>query len=117
LAITLAKAREAEEISHADDLLARIEALQAKTLAILSNAEAKGDHSLALKAIAEARRNLELLAELTHELDRSPKLNILMTPDWVRLRTVILQALLPYPEARQQVAGALLEATHADPGA
>jgi len=105
----LVESARAEVVANADDLLSRIESLQNKTLTILSNAESRGDHSLALKAIAEARRNLELLAELTHELDRSPKMNILLSSDWLKLRTLILQALLPYPEARRDVAQALLE--------
>lgn len=107
---TLVQAHQAAQVANGDDLLSRIETLQQKTLAILSKAESNGDHTLALKAIAEARRNLELLAELTHELNRSPQVNVLLSPDWVRLRSLILAALLPYPEARQRVAAALLEA-------
>lgn len=105
---SLAKAHQAAQIAHGDDLLSRIEELQRKTLIILAEAEANGDHALALKAIAEARRNLELLAELTHELNRNPQVNVLLSPDWVRVRSLILAALLPYPEARQKVAEALL---------
>jgi hypothetical protein len=107
---TLAQAHQAAQVANGDDLLGRIETLQQKTLAILSKAESNGDHTLALRAIAEARRNLELLAELTHELNRNPQVNVLLSPDWVRLRSLILAALLPYPEARQRVAVALLEA-------
>lgn len=106
----LAQAHQAAQAAHGDDLLSRIEELQQKTLAILSRAEGRGDHTTALRAIGEARRNLELLAELTHELNRSPQVNLLLSPDWVRLRSLILAALLPYPEARQRVATALLEA-------
>lgn len=106
----LAQAHQAAQVAHGGDLLSQIEALQQKTLVILSKAEAKNDNITALKAIGEARRNLELLAELTHELNRNPQVNILLSPDWVRLRSLILNALLPYPEARQRVAAALLEA-------
>jgi len=106
----LAQAKQAELAANGDDLLSRIEALQQKTLSILSKAESQGDNVTALKAIGEARRNLELLAELTHELNRSPQVNILISPEWARLRTLILNALLPYPEARARVAAALLEA-------
>lgn len=110
LPAALAQAKQAAQVANGDDLLSRIEALQQKTLSILSKAESQGDNVTALKAIAEARRNLELVAELTHELNRSPQVNILISPEWVRLRSVILAALLPYPEARQRVAAALLEA-------
>jgi hypothetical protein len=117
LSQALVESARAEVVANADDLLAQIESLQQKTLYILAEAESKSNYQLALKAIAEARRNLELLAELTHELDRSPKMNILLSPDWVRLRGLILEALSPYPEARLRVAQAVMEVTHADPGA
>ena len=60
----LAKAREAEEAARADDLLSHVRGLQGRTLAILESAEVSGEHRTALAAIAEARRNLELLGKL-----------------------------------------------------
>jgi hypothetical protein len=58
-----------------------------------------------LGAIREARGNLELLAKLLGELDERP-VNVLLSPEWLNLRTVIVTALEPHPEAR----GAVLEA-------
>src|SRR5215210_8584629 len=62
----LALARDAERSARADTLLDRIEALQSRTLAIL---DAPEDQRTALAAIAQARRNLELIGEVTKELD------------------------------------------------
>jgi len=42
--------------------------LQARTLAILLEAEREKEHFLALRAVSEARRNLELLGKLAGEL-------------------------------------------------
>jgi len=103
---TLAKANEAEEVAQADDLLGQVQDLQARTLAILEAAEETREHRTALAAIREARSNLELLAKLLGELDQRPQLNILISPEWLELRAVIVGALEPYSDAR----GAVLRA-------
>jgi len=106
LPATLAKAKEAEMVAHADDLLAQVRALQARTLVILETAEASEQHRTALSAIREARSNLELLAKLLGELDERPVVNLNISPEWLELRTVIVGALEPYTDAR----GAVLRA-------
>ncbi len=60
-------------------------------------------------AIGEARRNLELLAKLIGQLDTRPTFNLLIAPEWLAVRTVLLSALAPYPAARAAVAGWLAE--------
>ena len=106
LPATLSKAHEAEEVARADNLLGRVEDLQARTLAILEAAEETGELRTALGAIREARGNLELLAKLLGELDERP-VNVLISPEWLELRAVIVTALEPHPEARGAVLGAL----------
>ncbi len=64
----LTKAHEATIVAHADDLLSQMRGLQARTLNILQNAEKTMEHAVALRAISEARRNLELLGKLAGEL-------------------------------------------------
>jgi hypothetical protein len=103
----LAKAREAKEVAQADNLLDQLKDLQRRTLAILQAAEQDNDHGMALKAIKEARGNLELLAKLLGELQERQVINILVAPEWVSLRAVILTALEPYPEAKHALAEAL----------
>jgi hypothetical protein len=103
----LALARDAERAARADSLLDRIEALQARTLAILEATEETEDHRVALAAIREARGNLELIGEVTKELDRTPTLNLHLNPEYIEARTIIIQALEPFPEAREAVVGAL----------
>src|SRR5215210_2614238 len=97
----LALARDAERSARADALLDQIEALQSRTLAILKVTEETGEYRTALTAIREARRNLELMGEVTRELDRIPTLNLHLNAEWIELRTVIVQALEPHPEARK----------------
>jgi len=107
LPATLAKAKEAEEVAQADDLLDQVRGLQARTLAILEAAEETREHRTAFAAIREARSNLELLAKLLGELDERPQVNLLISPEWLELRAVIVTALEPYSDARGAVLGAI----------
>jgi hypothetical protein len=107
LPAALARAKEAEEVAVADDLLGQVRDLQERALAILDKAEGSGELRTALGAIREARSNLELLAKLLGELDDRPQINVLITPQWLELRTVIVTALEPHPEARGAVLRAL----------
>ncbi len=109
LSAALTRAKAAQEVARADDLLSEVRGLQARTLAILEAAEDAGEYRTALAAIAEARRNLELLGKLAGELDDRPTVNILVSAEWVEIRTVLLEALSPYPHARAAVAKGLME--------
>ena len=103
----LALARDAERAARADTLLDRLEALQSQTLAIL---DAPEDQRTALAAVAQARRNLELIAELTQELDRHGTVNLELTLEWQEVKAVLVNTLASYPEAQQAVFNALEEA-------
>lgn len=102
----LAKAYEAEEASHAGDLLRQVRALQDKTLNILLRAEGSGELRTAVSAVREARRNVELLARLSGEIDERP-VNVLISPEWLELRRTIVLALEPHPDARESVVRAI----------
>ncbi len=99
----LVLAEKAAEVAEADDLLSQVQGLQARTLAILEAAEASREHRTALSAIREARSNLELLAKLLGELDDRPQVNVLISTEWLRLRTTIITALERHPQARESV--------------
>jgi hypothetical protein len=103
----LALARDAERAARADTLLDRMEALQSQTLAIL---DAPEDQRTALAAIAQARRNLELIGEIAKELDRTPTINLELTVEWQEVKAVLVNTLASYPEAQQAVFNALEEA-------
>ncbi len=96
----LVKATAAEEIGYADELLAQVQDLHGRALAILSRAEAEKQDKVALQAIKETRGILELLAKLMGELQTQPTFNITVSTEWISLRTLILQTLEPYPEVR-----------------
>jgi len=111
---SLVKAQEAAEVARADDLLGQLKDLQARTLGILN--QASDDHRLALAAIAQARANIELLGKLLGELREQPVVNLLLMPEWVSMRGVILRALQPYPDAKLALVEALSKVErHAGP--
>jgi hypothetical protein len=103
----LALARDAERASRADGLLDRVEALQSRTLATLDEVEQTDDYRARLAAIREARANLELIGEVTKQLDRTPTLNLSLNAEWIELRTVLVQVLERHPDAREDVLSAI----------
>ncbi len=107
LPATLAKAHEAEEVANADELLGQVRELQARALTILDKAERAGELTTALRAIREARGNLELLGKLAGELQDGATVNLYLSPEWLELRALIVAAVEPYPEARGSILRAL----------
>ncbi|HSH81233.1 MAG TPA: hypothetical protein VLA19_22090 [Herpetosiphonaceae bacterium] len=108
----LAKASAAKETAIADDLLAQVRALRNNAIRILTAAEESGDLRTALLGIREARACVELLAEMEGELNRTPQVNILIAPEWLTVRSLLMRTLTDYPEARAQVAAALMTVDH-----
>lgn len=103
----LTQAQAAEQATRAGALLEQVEGLRNKAVAILLRAEKSGELRTALHAIREARECIELLLEVEGRLQRGNVVNVLVAPQWIELRAVILGALAPYPEARAALASAL----------
>ena len=110
----LALAADAERAAQADTLLDRIEDLHSRTMTILEAVEGTDAHGTALAAIREARRNLELVGEVTRELDRAGTVNLELTVEWQEVKAVLVNTLASYPEAQQAVFKALEEAPNGD---
>jgi uncharacterized protein (DUF1810 family) len=113
LPAVMVKSEAAREVALADDLLGQVKALRNKAISILGKAEAAGDLRTALMGIREARACVELLLEVEGELHRQPVVNVLIAPEWLQLRTVILQALAPFPDARAALAHTLTDGGYA----
>ena len=109
LPATLARAQEAEEVVRSDTLLERLLFLNRETLAILWEARKANDNGLALRAIARAEKQIELQGRLLGELQDGTVVNVLVSPQWIGIRTTLLDALAPYPDAREAATTALLE--------
>ena len=107
IAKKLASASMASEISSAGALLARLDRISEQTDAILAEARGASDHKTSLRAIARLEKQCELTAKMVGLIQQAPvQVQIVMMPEWVQLRTVIIAAVAPYPKA----AAAVLEA-------
>jgi glycine cleavage system pyridoxal-binding protein P len=103
----LVKAQQAEEVTQATDLLSMVTERDAKAWALSQAAEADGDRKTAGQMLRISLVSLELLARLRGELDERAVVNVLVMPDYLEARTVLLRALQPYAEARVAAAAAL----------
>ncbi len=98
------KAREAVESADAEDLHAELRSEKADIRRLKTLAEKDEDYRTALFAVDKALKALELQARVAQLIDNSPKVNILVNPQWVAIRTTIMDALSAFPEARVAVA-------------
>lgn len=102
----LIKAEEKADKNRACSLIDEIKLLQLKAERIAEKAEKKGDYRTALSGIRELTRIIEILARMQGEI-QDQNINIVLNPQWVELRTIILSALDEYPEAKIKVAQAI----------
>ncbi|NOT62394.1 MAG: hypothetical protein HOP19_19480 [Acidobacteria bacterium] len=72
----LTKAQEAETVTRADDLLSHITQLDVDAKGVFEQAKRKGDLRVALVAIRERTRVMELQARIMGELDERAQINI-----------------------------------------
>ncbi|MBF0437961.1 MAG: hypothetical protein HQL93_02450 [Magnetococcales bacterium] len=107
LPVAMAKAKEAEETSHGDNLLDHLGELREQAQRIAQKAEEAKNYTAALAGVRELVRIVELLAKLRGELNEAPTVNLFISAEWVSVQAVLVNALGPYPEARQAVLKAL----------
>ena len=91
------------------DILTEVRDLKVRALGILEVAQSSGDLKIALLGIREARSCLELCMKAEGQIDDRPQINILLAPQWVSLRTVIIRVLENHPAAREAVLDAICE--------
>ncbi len=95
----VAKAQEEADIAHGLDVVKQLRTINGVTMQILGEARQRKDPDVALKAIDRIQRQIELQAKLLGDLDERPVINVLISPEWLRLRATIIAALGSYPEA------------------
>jgi hypothetical protein len=104
------KAREADEVSQALDVLKQLKAINAACLEVLTKARSSGNDATLLRAVDRIHRQIELQSRLLSKLPDAPPIDLVLTPEWQRIRHLFLAALEPFPEARLAVAEALKNA-------
>ena len=107
----LAAEIESADIHEGDTYLQLVVGLQKKALDALELQDAAADPKSWAMVSKEARGYLELLGRALDRIRDTPpiQVNFLVNPQWVQLRTVIINALEPYPEAREAVVHAIRE--------
>ncbi|OPY54057.1 MAG: hypothetical protein A4E48_00443 [Methanosaeta sp. PtaU1.Bin060] len=105
----LADEIEQADIHKGDTYLQLVIGLQKKALDALEQQNASEDPKSWAMVSREARGYLELLGKALDRIRDAPpaQITIINNPEWVELRTIIVQALAPYPEARRAVIDAL----------
>jgi hypothetical protein len=94
-------------------LLRRIEAHHEKDLTFeLVETKHADPRDLILKAADTLKGEIELLSKLTGQLQQEGTTNILIAPEWLEVRAVILAALAPHPAAALDVSKALAKVEH-----
>lgn len=89
------------------ELLADVEAEGVGRQVVLVETKHADPRELVVKTANRLQGQIELLARLLGELQDGDTVNILVSPVWVQVRSVIIAALREHPEARQAVAAAL----------
>jgi hypothetical protein len=107
IAPALVKAKEHREIIEANSVMGDVQMLRTRAIALLDQAESEGDVKLACTALREVRGIIELLAKVSGELETKTEINIIQNNTWIEIRTCVIDALKPYPEARNAVVHAL----------
>jgi hypothetical protein len=107
LPAAIVKAAEVEDVAHALDVVQQLRAINAASLTVLKEARAAGDGALALKAIDRIQKQIELQAKLLGELQDGATVNILVSPEWLAVRSALMTTLTRYPDARLAVVEAL----------
>ena len=106
----LLKAKAIKDVANGDSLLDELQKARERTFSLLDKAEAAADTRVYGSPVAylkEIREQIKLLAELEGRLASQPQINLLVLPEWIELKTKIVAALRPYPDALKAVRNAL----------
>lgn len=100
---TLVKAANVEVITNADNLLDQIVYYETEARRFKVMAEDQGDIDLALKAVDRALKCIELFAKVRGVINEQPQITIINNPEYIEIRSKIIMALDPFPEAKEAV--------------
>ncbi len=101
------QSQEAKQEAQALNVVEQLQTINTVTMDILREARDEKKNGMALFAIDRVQKQLELQAKLLGDINDAPQVNIILTPEWRSIRTTIVQALVPFPDARIAVANAL----------
>ncbi len=106
----LLKASDIAVVANGDILLDQLKEARDRTLSLLDKAE-DAENTKAFGApvayLREVREQLKFIAELEGRIAAQPQVNITVSAEWVELRTVIISALDPFPQAKEAMINAI----------
>lgn len=107
----LAEQIETADIHQGDTYLQLVIGLQKKALDALELQDPAKDAKSWAMISREVRGYVELLGKALDRIRDAPQIQVslLVNPQWIELRTVIIKALEPYPQAKQAVVNAIRE--------
>lgn len=97
----------AARLENASNFLDQLKEVRHKAANLLDRAEKAGDLKASGVFLRELREQIRLWAELEGKLAAQPQVNILVNPEWIELRALIIKALDSYPEAKEAVVNAI----------
>lgn len=94
----------AAEVVQTDrlDVITSLTRLSARVDRLVTQAEKEGAADVALKGMAELRRQIELAARILGDLDASASTTVIVPqhPEWLRVRDILFSVLDRHPAAR-----------------
>jgi len=99
----------AARLENAASFFDQLREVRRKAATLLDQAEATQDLRAAGTLLKELREQIRLMAELEGKLASQPQINILINPQWIELRTQIITALEPFPQAKEAILRAIRE--------
>jgi hypothetical protein len=108
IAQSIKQSQAAKEEAQALDVVKQLKEINDDARDILKKAKDEDSLELALKAIDRIQRQLELQAKLLGDID-SPQINIIVTPEWIDIRSQIMRTLKAYPDASVATAKVLAD--------
>ncbi len=106
-AIEVAKTGMVARLDNAATFIDQLKAVRDRAANLLDRAESSQDMKAAGTFLKELREQIRLMAELEGKISQQPQVTIINNPEWIELRTVIIQALDPYPEAKEALVNAI----------
>ena len=103
IAPALAKAKEHREIVEATSVLGDVSMIRSRLLALLDIAESEGNVKDTCTVIKELRATVELLARVNGEIENKVEVNVFSSNTWIDIRSDVINALRPFPEAKNAV--------------
>lgn len=95
------------ELATSEDIYNEIEKWHTEAKDLQSTAKRSGDIKTALLGLEKALKCLELMLKIHGQIHDGPQITIINNPQWIELRTLIISALEPYPQAREAVVHAI----------